>query len=140
AGRTARGLSSPRDRGPELPRDLGIDRHEREHAACAQALRSASAAAKIARHLRRVCRGMRRHMRHNYWIVRIFGIALIVAIFFAGLGAAVGQLWDLLMSRSFVLRALGFWQAVGLLSLSWILFGSWRGFPRHHGHWRHAMR
>jgi len=79
-------------------------------------------------------------MRHNYWIVRIFGIALIVAIFLAGFGSAVWQLWNLLMPKLFGLPALGFWQAVGLLSLSWILFGSWRGFPRRHGHWGHAMR
>ena len=79
-------------------------------------------------------------MRHNYWIVRIFGIALIVAIFLAGLGSAVWQLWNLLMPQIFGLPALSFWQAVGLLSLSWILFGSWRGFPRRYGHWGHGMR
>jgi hypothetical protein len=79
-------------------------------------------------------------MRHNYWIVRILGIALIVAIFLAGFGLAVWQLWNLVMPEIFGLPALGFWQAVGLLSLSWILFGSWRGFPRRHGRWGHGMR
>ena len=64
-------------------------------------------------------------MRHNYWIVRIVGIALIVAIFLAGFGSAVWQPWNLLMPKIFALPALRFWQAVGLLSLSWILFGSW---------------
>jgi len=53
---------------------------------------------------------------------------------------AVWQLWNLLMPKIFGLPALSFWQAVGLLSLSWILFGSWRGFPRPHGHWRRGMR
>jgi hypothetical protein len=28
-----------------------------------------------------------------------------------------------------------FWQAVGLLSLSWVLFGGWRGLPRAGRHW-----
>jgi len=79
-------------------------------------------------------------MRHRYWVVRLVGIALLVAIFIAGFGAAVWQLWNLLMPNIFGLPALTFWQAVGLLSLSWIFFGSWRGFHRPYGHWRHRMR
>jgi hypothetical protein len=79
-------------------------------------------------------------MRRNYWIVRIVGIALIVAIFIAGFGSAVWQLWNLLMPEIFGLPALGFWQAVGLLSLSWIFFGSWRGLSPPYGHSRRSMR
>jgi hypothetical protein len=79
-------------------------------------------------------------MRHNHWIVRIVGIALLVAIFIAGFGSAVWQLWNLLMPKIFGLPALSFWQALGLLSLSWILFGSWRGFPRPHSHGHRGMR
>jgi hypothetical protein len=80
-------------------------------------------------------------MRQNYWTARIVGIALIVAIFLAGFGSAVWQLWNLLMPEIFGLPALGFWQAVGLLSLSWIFFGSWgRAFSRPYGHSRRGMR
>jgi hypothetical protein len=78
-------------------------------------------------------------MRYSYWTARIVGIAVIVAIFIAGFGAAAWQLWNLLMPDIFGLPALSFWQAVGLLSLSWILFGSWRGLPRPYGH-RRGMR
>lgn len=78
-------------------------------------------------------------MRHKNWTVRIVGIAVIAAIFVAGFGAAVWQLWNLLIPKIFGLPALGFWQAVGLLSLSWIFFGSWRGFARPHGYWRYRM-
>ena len=71
---------------------------------------------------------MRRH-----WIVRFFAIALIATIFVAGFGSAVMHLWNGLMPALFGLAAVSFWQAVGLLALSWLLFGSWRGLPR----WRH---
>ncbi len=77
---------------------------------------------------------MRRH-----WYVRIAGFILIALIVIAGFGQAVLQLWNWLVPPIFGLPALTFWQAVGLLALSWILFGSWRGF-RHRGrHWRHGM-
>ena len=79
-------------------------------------------------------------MRHHHWIVRIVGIALILAIFLAGFGSAVWQLWNLLMPKIFGLPALSFWQAVGLLTLSWMFFGSWRGLARPHGHWRRGMQ
>lgn len=57
----------------------------------------------------------------------LFGMLLFAVIFIAGFGMAVQQLWNLLMPQIFSLPALGFWQAVGLLALSWIFFGSWRG-------------
>ena len=61
------------------------------------------------------------------WTIRIFGIALFFLIVIAGFGQAVHQLWNLLMPEIFGLPRIGFWQAVGLLGLSWILFGGWRG-------------
>ena len=39
----------------------------------------------------------------------------------------------------FGLPVITFWQAVGLMGLSWILFGSWRG-GRALGGWRGRMR
>lgn len=78
---------------------------------------------------------MRRH-----WVVRIAAFALIVLIVIAGFGQAVLQLWNWLMPPIFGLPALSFWQAVGLLGLSWILFGSWRGFGSRSRHWRRGMR
>ena len=67
-------------------------------------------------------------MRYH-WVVRIVALLLFVIIFIAGFGAAVWQLWNALIPTIFGLPSIGFWQAVGLLSLSWILFGSWRGVP-----------
>jgi len=54
-------------------------------------------------------------------------------------GAAVQQLWNWLMPALFGLRPVTFWQAVGLLALSWILFGGFGwlggGRRRRHGGW-----
>lgn len=57
----------------------------------------------------------------------------------AGFGSAVWQLWNLLMPPLFHLPAIGFWQAVGLMALSWLLFGGWRGAGGLHGR-RHRAR
>jgi hypothetical protein len=52
-------------------------------------------------------------------------------------------LWNWLMPTLFSLPAITFWQAVGLLGLSWILFGGWRGFggpgQGQRGKWRNRM-
>ena len=74
-------------------------------------------------------------------IVIAFRIALFLLIVIAGFGQAVLHLWNWLMPSLFGLSAITFWQAVGLLTLSWMLFGGWRGF---HGlgyrrHWRGRM-
>ena len=64
------------------------------------------------------------------WIVILFGVLLAATIVIAGFGQAVLQLWNRLMPQIFGLPQITFWQAVGLLLLSWILFGGWRGFGR----------
>lgn len=70
------------------------------------------------------------------WTVRLFAMALVVTIALAGFGNAVKYLWNLVMPALFHLPAVDYWQAVALLGLSWIFFGSWRAFPRPHGRHR----
>ena len=57
---------------------------------------------------------------------------------------AVHYLWNRLMPILFHLPAITFWQAVGLLALSWLLFGGWRGFGGRgwgsRGPWRRRMQ
>jgi hypothetical protein len=72
-------------------------------------------------------------------VFRVAGVLLFALIFIAGFGMAVQQLWNALMPSIFSLPPLGFWQAVGLLALCWILFGSWRGFG-YFGMRRHSLR
>ena len=62
----------------------------------------------------------------------ILGMLLFVAIG----GAVVQQLWNWLLPSLFGWRQITFWQAVGLLALSRILFG---GFGRH-GFYRSSFR
>jgi len=74
-------------------------------------------------------------------VLGVGGVLLFALIVIAGFGMAVQQLWNALMPSIFNLPALGFWQAVGLLALCWILFGSWRGIGafgmhRHAGPWQ----
>jgi hypothetical protein len=57
----------------------------------------------------------------------IFMVFLLIVV--AGFGQAVLHLWNWLMPDLFGLRAISFWQAVGLLGLSWLFFGGfgWMG-------------
>ena len=73
-------------------------------------------------------------------VTRVFGILLIILIIAAGFGQAVLQLWNWLMPPIFGFHTITYWQALGLLGLSWVLFGGWRGpmFDMHRR--RHQMR
>src|SRR5262245_59484267 len=71
---------------------------------------------------------MMTRQRSEKLITRTFHIALLITIVIAGFGQAVLQLWNWLLPELFGLRPLRFWQAVGLMALSWILFGGLRGF------------
>jgi hypothetical protein len=79
------------------------------------------------------------------WIVRGVEIVLLgIIIFFGvvvGLGEAVLQLWNWLMPSLFGLHQITFWQAVGVMALSWILFGkAFLGGRPYGRHWRGRMR
>ena len=58
-----------------------------------------------------------------------FTLVVLMAVF--GMGWAVLHLWNWVMPDVFGLRTIGFWQAMGLMCLSWILLGGpgWMG-PR----------
>ena|SRR6185295_3727854 len=75
---------------------------------------------------------------------RILRLLLIVPIAVVVFGFIFGQvtlqLWNWLMPTIFGLPTLTFWQALGLLFLSWILFGGRRGFSGPGRHMRHRMR
>jgi hypothetical protein len=79
---------------------------------------------------------MRRH-----WSVIVVKVLVFLAVAIAGFGAAVHYLWNWLMPNLFGLQPITFWQAVGLLALSWLLFGGWRGFrgPGRGRHWQRRM-
>jgi hypothetical protein len=69
---------------------------------------------------------------------KVVGIAVLGALAVAALGFVVMGLWNALVPPLFGLRVIHFWQAMGLLVLSRILFGGFHG--RHGGAFRHRQR
>jgi hypothetical protein len=76
----------------------------------------------------------------RYHFVRALKIALFATLAVATLSFVVMSLWNVLMPGIFGVRAIGFWQALGLLVLSKILFGGFRPHTGGGGPWRRRMR
>jgi hypothetical protein len=77
-------------------------------------------------------------MRRN-WIGHGVKIALLVVLAVAAVSFVVMSLWNWLMPALFGWQLISFWQALGLLVLSRILFGGFRGRPGYGMHWRRRM-
>jgi len=75
--------------------------------------------------------------RHR--ILRGFKILLFVALAVMVLSLVVMWLWNRLMPGIFGLHSITFWQALGILVLSKILFGWFRASPGFGMHWRQRM-
>jgi len=69
--------------------------------------------------------------------LKVVGIATLAAVI---VSAVVMSLWNWLVPEVFGGRTITFWQALGLLVLSRILFGGLRGRSGPPMHWRHRMR
>lgn len=72
-------------------------------------------------------------------ILRGMKFALMGALFLAIFTFVVMSLWNWLMPALFGWHLITFWQALGLLVLSKILFGGFRGGPHRHWHWRRRL-
>ncbi len=72
-------------------------------------------------------------------VLKIVVFASIAVFVF---GEAIHYLWNWLMPSLFRLPAITFGQALGLMVLSWLLFGGLRGFrgSSHRGPWGYRMR
>jgi hypothetical protein len=77
-------------------------------------------------------------MRRNR-ITRILKFALFAVLFVTLFSFVVLRLWNWLMPVVFGWHVITFWQAVGLLVLSKILFGGFHGRPGRHMYWRQRM-
>ena len=71
----------------------------------------------------------------THGILRVLKVLLIVVLAGTVFSLAVMWLWNWLMPGLFGLHAISFWQALGLLVLSKILFGGFHG-RRFGGDWR----
>jgi hypothetical protein len=78
-------------------------------------------------------------MRHR--AARIVKLAVLGIIAFVVFGVVVFLLWNWLMPTLFGLHPITFWQAWGLLALSWLFFGGMRGpgGPGRGRRWRRRM-
>jgi hypothetical protein len=78
-------------------------------------------------------------MRRN-WAVKGLTVALFAVVFVIVFGYGVMRLWNWLTPTLFGWHQITFWQALGILVLSKILFGGVRG-PRRGGRmrWRRRM-
>ena len=70
---------------------------------------------------------------------RVFKILFLVVVAVTVFSFVVMMLWNWLMPSLFGLHAVGFWQALGLLALSKILFGGFRGRTGFGPPWRQRM-
>lgn len=69
-------------------------------------------------------------MKKGFWVFKAIKIVLAVTAFFFLVGFVTMNLWNWLIPVLFKGPILSFWQAIGLLALSKILFG---GFGRGRG-------
>jgi hypothetical protein len=78
-------------------------------------------------------------MSHKWRFLRGLKFVLLVTLFIGVFGWVFMVLWNALIPEIFGVRALNYWQALGLLVLSRIMFGGGRGFfPGHH--WKQRMQ
>jgi hypothetical protein len=65
----------------------------------------------------------------RHWLFRVLKFVLFAALFIGVFSFVVMSLWNWLMPALFGWRLVSYWQAVGILVLSKILFGGFRGRP-----------
>jgi uncharacterized membrane protein len=79
----------------------------------------------------------------RHYFLRVLKLALLVVpllvLFVAVIGFVVMSLWNWLMPALFGWKLISYWQALGLIILSRILFGGFRGAVGRGGHRRHRM-
>ena len=78
----------------------------------------------------------------NFWIKRAIFIPIAIAAGIFIFGSVVMYLWNGILPAVLGIGAITFWQAIGILVLSKILFGGFKGGHSHHkwhGH-SHEMR
>jgi len=75
--------------------------------------------------------------KHRF--LRILKFAFFAVVLAAVFSFVVMRLWNWLMPAVFGWHLITFWQALGLLILSKILFGGFRGGPQRNWYWRRRM-
>ncbi len=76
----------------------------------------------------------------RFWIRKVVGIIMIAIVGLFLLGSLVMFLWNGLLPVLFHFPLISFWQALGLLLLSKILFGGFRGAHWGRHRWKEKMQ
>jgi Ca2+/H+ antiporter, TMEM165/GDT1 family len=88
-------------------------------------------------YLRRISKGGgQKEMRRS---LRVLKFAVVAALIVTVLSFVVMRLWNWLTPALFGWHVITFWQALGILILSKILFGGFRGRPSPRMYWRRRM-
>ena len=74
----------------------------------------------------------------NWWIKRAIFIPIAIAAGVFIFGSVVMLLWNALLPAVFGIGTITFWQALGILVLSKILFGGFGGYHGHHKYHGHS--
>jgi hypothetical protein len=77
---------------------------------------------------------------HSYRLIKGLKILLFVFVAAIVLGFVVKSLWNALMPGIFGWHLISFWQALGLLVLSKLLFGGFHSRGGGRSHWKNRMR
>jgi hypothetical protein len=83
-------------------------------------------------------------MNKKFWIKKIIGFSLLGILAVALLGYTVMFLWNHVLVTVISVSVINFWQAMGILVLSKILFGGFNSRSRcsncKSGHWKNEMK
>ena len=81
-------------------------------------------------------------MNKKFWIKKIVGFTIFAIVMAAVLSFVVMSLWNNILAVVLHISVITFWQALGILVLSKILFGGFKGGCGRHngGHWKKEMQ
>lgn len=81
-------------------------------------------------------------MNKNFWIKKIIGFSFLAIAITALLGFVVMGLWNNVLAVVLNISIITFWQALGILVLSKILFGGFNGRCGGHrgAHWKKEIQ
>lgn len=79
-------------------------------------------------------------MNKKLWIKKIIGFTILAIAAAALLGYIVMSLWNNILVQVLHVSIISFWQALGILVLSKILFGGFRGSGARGGAWKKEMQ